>query len=72
MIRPGTVWLTIGQASARVARSERTIRRWIADGRLAEYFGRVDEHALVLAARDARQARNTPRGATSQVSPRMS
>lgn len=72
MIRPGKTWLTIEQASARVARSERTIRRWIATGRLAEYLGRVDEHALVLAARDARHARNTPRGASAQVSPRMS
>lgn len=71
MIRTGLVWLTLADAATRVGRSERTIRRWITTGRLRAYLGRVDEHALLLADRDARLARNTARGASLQVKPRM-
>jgi predicted site-specific integrase-resolvase len=66
VIKPGQVWLTQAEAAARVGRSERTLRRWVAQGRLTTRLGRVDEHELFLAERDARQARNTPRGATLQ------
>ncbi len=62
MIRPGQVWLTIPAAAHRVGRSERTIRRWVTERRVACYLGMVDEHALLVCARDARLASATPRG----------
>lgn len=72
MIRPGLVWLTPADAAVRIGRSERTIRRWLTTGRIRTYLGRIDEHALLVADRDARLARNTARGASLQVSPRVS
>lgn len=62
MIRPGEVWLTIPDAAQRVSRSERTIRRWVQERRLACYLGMVNEHALLTVHRDARLNRSTPRG----------
>lgn len=62
MIRPGQVWLTIPDAAHRVGRSERTIRRWVTERRVACYLGMVDEHALLVCARDTRLASATPRG----------
>jgi predicted site-specific integrase-resolvase len=71
MIQPGVVWLTIPDAAVRVGRSERTVRRWLTEGRLEVHLGRVDEYALFVAERSARQARNTPRGVTLLCATRM-
>lgn len=62
MIKPGEVWMTVPDAALRVGRSQATIRRWIRERRLPCYLGMVNEHTLVICARDARLARNTPRG----------
>lgn len=62
MIRPGETWLTLADAAVTVGRSQRTLSRWAAQGRIVVLLGRVDAHALMLAERDARAARNTPRG----------
>ncbi len=62
MIKPGDVWLTIPDAARRISRSQSTVQRWVRERRLPCYLGMVNEHALVLCARDARLARSTPRG----------
>lgn len=62
--RPPTRFLSIPAAAARVGRSTFTVHRWIRTGRLLAAGGLVREDDLLLAERDARRARNTPRGAT--------
>jgi hypothetical protein len=65
MLQPGANFLTIPEAARRVGRSTTTIRRWITQRRLVAYLGMVEETALLTAERDARKARNTPRGVTA-------
>lgn len=57
--------LTIPAAARRIGRSERTIQRWISEGRLESVGGLVYERQLLHAVRAAEQARNTPRGVSA-------
>lgn len=53
-----TVWLTRAEAAKRVARSERTIARWIEQGHVREMLGRISEPQLLIADREMRERRS--------------
>ena len=58
----GRTWYPLADAGPRVGRSARTIRRWVAMGRLPVHLGHVDELDLLRADLEARLAAATPRG----------
>lgn len=59
--------ITVDDAACLVARSPRTIRRWIAERRLVAVQGYMREADVLRVDAETRAARNTPRGITRRT-----